>query len=217
VEGSEVSELPAQHHFGDLIADPTISRAWMLCCAILTVHVVLLFVSGATLAHYIASTSAYRVVLFDKKEYFEYTPSMLRVLVEPEHADTCHLKYNEMELLTQRKNVEIIVDEVTELTDEAVKTQSGKVVKYDKLVLAMGSNYWGTQQFACSGQEAAFHTDFISLSSVSSFSSRSHQAGRAQCEFVESFASDSLRAQQDRSRHKNHDLWSRSSGSRIRS
>ena len=75
------------------------------------------------------------VTLIDTKDYFEFTPSVLRTLIESEHAgkiEVCHQKY----LL----RAFVVRDEVISITEHDVKTTSKKL-PYDYLIIATGSRY----------------------------------------------------------------------------
>jgi NADH dehydrogenase FAD-containing subunit len=98
--------------------------------------------AGVTLAHYLETTTQFQVVLFDRKEYFEFTPSMLRNMVEPSHWKRTSVRYADMPML-QSPRIRLVLEEVVTLTDKAVQAKSGEWCKYDKLVLAMGSDYYG--------------------------------------------------------------------------
>lgn len=100
--------------------------------------------AGVTLAHYLESSTAYHIILIEKRDYFEYTPSMLRVMREPEHMAISHLRYADLRLL-QRPRVTIVQDEVVAVREGAVVTKSGNTIAYNKLVLAMGSDYPGQE------------------------------------------------------------------------
>lgn len=67
---------------------------------------------------------------------------MLRVMREPEHMAVSHLRYDDLRML-QRPRVTIVQDEVVAVRQGAVVTKSGDTIAYDKLVLAMGSDYPG--------------------------------------------------------------------------
>lgn len=93
-----------------------------------------------TLASYLQDRTSYRIILIEKKKYFEYTPSMLHVLVNPSHMSVTHLPYTQAELLDKNR-VTIIHEEVVQITDQAIATKQGSKFNYDKLVLAMGADY----------------------------------------------------------------------------
>jgi apoptosis-inducing factor 2 len=77
----------------------------------------------------------FSVVLIDTKNYFEYTPSILRTIVEPEHMQKVQIKHKDY-----LKNTKIITNKVKEITKEVVIT-SGTIFKYDYLVICSGSRY----------------------------------------------------------------------------
>ncbi|MDO8656374.1 MAG: FAD-dependent oxidoreductase [Nanoarchaeota archaeon] len=75
------------------------------------------------------------VTLIDTKDYFEFTPSVLRTLVEPEHAakiEVCHQAY--------LSKARVLREEVLSITDTLVKTTEKKIL-YDYLIIATGSRY----------------------------------------------------------------------------
>ena len=95
-----------------------------------------------TLAHYLESSTAYHIVLYTGRDFFEYTPSMLRVLCEPEHMRISHCPYRQMRMLTETR-VELREERVLELAESGVRGHKSGWCAYDKLVLAMGSDYPG--------------------------------------------------------------------------
>lgn len=76
------------------------------------------------------------LTLIDTEDYFEYTPGILRVLVEPEHYKKLHAKHKDY--LPKTK---IIVGHVKKIEDKKVALMDGKKINYDYLVIASGSNY----------------------------------------------------------------------------
>lgn len=101
--------------------------------------------AGLTLAHYLEATTQFDVVLYDRKDYFEFTPSMLRCIVEPAHWQKTAVRYADLPML-QSPRIQLRCEEVVQLTDQAVQGKDGEWCKYDKLVLAMGSDYYGTRR-----------------------------------------------------------------------
>ncbi|MBT3407452.1 FAD-dependent oxidoreductase [Candidatus Woesearchaeota archaeon] len=77
----------------------------------------------------------FNVILIDNKNYFEFTPSVLRVLVHPEHA-------NKIESLHKNylKKAEIIIENVKEIDKEYVYLKNKKI-KFDYLIITSGSQY----------------------------------------------------------------------------
>ena len=102
---------------------------------------------GLSLANYLYTSTKFNVILYDKKEYFEYTPSMLRVIARPSHMSRSHSRYADLPLFDQSdRRVRFVQDEVNQINDNTIRTKSGDVVKFHKLVLAMGSDYFGQNE-----------------------------------------------------------------------
>jgi apoptosis-inducing factor 2 len=75
------------------------------------------------------------VALIDSKDYFEFTPGVLRTIVEPEHVrkiQVLHSRYLRL--------AEVVVGKVKEVSDEFVKV-NGKKIYFDYLVICSGSRY----------------------------------------------------------------------------
>lgn len=75
------------------------------------------------------------VVLFDTKDYFEFTPSILRTLVEPEHAkkiQVCHKTY--------LPNATVYKEPVLRITPKKIITKN-RELSFDYAVVASGSSY----------------------------------------------------------------------------
>ena len=75
------------------------------------------------------------VTLIDAKDYFEFTPGVLRTIVKPEHI-------RKIQVLHSRylKKTEIVVGNVGEVNKKSVKI-GNKKVSFDYLVVASGSKY----------------------------------------------------------------------------
>ena len=76
------------------------------------------------------------VTLIDTEDFFEYTPGILRVLVEPEHYDNLHIKHSEY-----LPKANIIIGKVKGIKSKEVILEDGKKIKYDYLAIASGSSY----------------------------------------------------------------------------
>ena len=85
----------------------------------------------------------FKVTMVDKKEYFEFTPSVLRTLVQPDKVTT--LQVNHKEYL---KDTEILTGEVFDI--DSTKNQvhynpkdknEPETINYDYMVIAAGSSY----------------------------------------------------------------------------
>lgn len=77
----------------------------------------------------------FNTILIDDKEYFEYTPGILRTIVEPQHVNKIQRKHQ-----TYLTNTEFICAEVSSIAPSYV-TCLKKKIPYDYLVLASGSSY----------------------------------------------------------------------------
>lgn len=75
------------------------------------------------------------VTLIDNKDYFEFTPGILRSIVEPEHVKKIQVLHTHY-----LKRSKIIVGNVT-LVDRKFIVVNGKKVKYDYLCICSGSKY----------------------------------------------------------------------------
>ena len=76
------------------------------------------------------------LTLIDAEDFFEYTPGILRTLVEPEHYSKLHVKHSEYLLKTK-----IIVGHVKNIDKNKVILTNGEKINYDYLVIASGSSY----------------------------------------------------------------------------
>ncbi|MBI3334539.1 FAD-dependent oxidoreductase [Candidatus Pacearchaeota archaeon] len=89
--------------------------------------------AGSTIARQLEGI--FSVTLIDTKDYFEFTPGILRTLVEPDHAkhvQVLHRKY--------LKYAKFILGEVTNVTHASVWVEKQKI-PYDYLVICAGSTY----------------------------------------------------------------------------
>ncbi len=91
--------------------------------------------AGSYAAEYLEKDKDFSVALIDTKPYFEFTPGILRTIVEPEHARKIQVLHKDY-----LKRTEIIVGEVKEVGKNFVRV-NGKKVKFDYLVIASGSRY----------------------------------------------------------------------------
>jgi len=97
----------------------------------------LIIIGGGFAGAYIARKleSEFAVTLFDTKDYFEFTPSVLRTLVEPKHLQRIEVPHQ-----AYLHTAMIIRKPVTEVTDNEV-IGGGKEYLFDYLVIASGSRY----------------------------------------------------------------------------
>lgn len=77
----------------------------------------------------------FEVTLIDDKEYFEFTPSVLKVLINPRLSKKIHLMHKDY-----LKKTNLIVGNVTGIQNNFVLVK-GKKVKFDYLVICSGSKY----------------------------------------------------------------------------
>jgi NADH dehydrogenase FAD-containing subunit len=76
--------------------------------------------------------------LVDAKDYFEFTPSILRVLTEPNHLSNIqipHARYLDLRFATVQHESAVAI------TPSAVLLQSGRQLPFEYLVFATGSSY----------------------------------------------------------------------------
>jgi len=76
------------------------------------------------------------VTLIDTKNYFEYTPAILRVIVEPEHIEKIEVLHKDY-----LKNSKFVKGRATSVKDSKVKLKNGETYNYDYLIIAIGSRY----------------------------------------------------------------------------
>lgn len=90
--------------------------------------------AGAKIAKHLENK--FKTILIDTKNYFEFTPGILRTLIEPKHAEkiqTLHKNY--------LKKTTILKDDVTNINEKYVLTKSKNKISFDYLVICPGSNY----------------------------------------------------------------------------
>ena len=78
----------------------------------------------------------FNVILIDDKTYFEFTPGVLRSIVDPKHENKIQSKHK-----NYLKKTEVVYDNITEISKDNVKTKSGKSFDFDYLIIASGSRY----------------------------------------------------------------------------
>ncbi len=75
------------------------------------------------------------VILINKKSYYEYTPSIHKLISNSEYLDKITIPFEKIV-----KQGRIIVDQLTNLTDQYVETKNEKI-PYDYLVISTGVDY----------------------------------------------------------------------------
>ena len=91
--------------------------------------------AGSCIARSLEKVYDIEVTLIDSKEYFEFTPGILRTIVDPTHVkkiQICHKDY--------LKKSKIIIGDVTEISKKEV-TVNKKKIKFDYLAICSGSDY----------------------------------------------------------------------------
>ena len=94
-------------------------------------------VGGGFAGAYIARKleKSFDVTLIDTKNYFEFTPSVLRTLVEPEH-----IRYIQRDHHRYLQQTRVVQDHVREVREHDLKT-SHQTFPFDYLVICSGSRY----------------------------------------------------------------------------
>lgn len=77
----------------------------------------------------------FEVTLIDSKDYFEFTPGILRSIVKPDHLKKIQVIHNHY-----LKKAKVIVECIKEVSKNYVLTDKSKI-KFDYLVIALGSSY----------------------------------------------------------------------------
>lgn len=79
--------------------------------------------------------SKFNVTLIDTKDYFEFTPGILRTIVKPKHLKKIQILHEDY-----LKKTKIVIGKVSEVARSFVKL-NGKKLNFDYLVIATGSRY----------------------------------------------------------------------------
>src|SRR3989344_306649 len=77
----------------------------------------------------------FAVTLIDEKDYFEFTPSIIRTLIEPGYL--FHIQIKHHQYLSQTK---IVIEKVNRLTSQEVHT-ANHIYPFDYLIISSGSGY----------------------------------------------------------------------------
>lgn len=91
---------------------------------------------GALVARELDRRGGFDVTLVDKKNYFEYTPSIHKVIFEGKYLKKITVPYRQF-----LKNTRVVADEVTSVTPKKVSTKGKRRFSFDYLVVAAGIDY----------------------------------------------------------------------------
>jgi len=78
----------------------------------------------------------FNVTLIDSKDYFEFTPGILRTIVEPEHIKKIQILHTHY-----LKKAKVIVGCVKTITSNDVTLENNKKIHFDYLIICSGSSY----------------------------------------------------------------------------
>jgi len=81
----------------------------------------------------------FQVLLIDSKDYFEYTPGMPRVIIQPERAKELIIPYSSSLKDSFYQGV------VSEVHKDHILMENNKMIKFDYLVVATGSRYQSSE------------------------------------------------------------------------
>ncbi len=90
---------------------------------------------GVLVAKKLEKINDVQTVLFDKKPYFEYQPSLHKVVFKPTYLNKIRREYTSF-----LKKTEIIISKVMEVTPQQIST-SKKKINFDILVISTGIDY----------------------------------------------------------------------------
>jgi len=90
---------------------------------------------GALVAKKLEKNDFIDVVLIDKKSYFEYQPSLHKVISDPSHIHKLKIDYK-----NSLRNATIIISEVKEVKSDYVEIKEG-IIDFDILIVSTGADY----------------------------------------------------------------------------
>lgn len=91
---------------------------------------------GCLVAKYFQNDKRFNVTLIDEKNYFEYSPGIIKLITNPNYHDKIKKNYNLF-----LKNVRIIRGIITKITPKTIETKNNKSYNYDFLVISTGIEY----------------------------------------------------------------------------
>jgi len=91
--------------------------------------------AGAKIAK--ALESLYDTTLIDSKDYFEFTPGILRTILNPNHLKKIQVLHTDY-----LKKAAVITDSIKEISEkEVILSKNNQRIKFDFLVITLGSSY----------------------------------------------------------------------------
>lgn len=91
---------------------------------------------GTTVANQLDKHEECESVLIDNTKYFEYTPGLPRLLTSKSDLRDIMVPYSSF-----LENTRVFVDRVTRVTPKKVTTKKGRSLRFDYLVIALGTEY----------------------------------------------------------------------------
>ncbi len=91
--------------------------------------------AGSHIARKLEKVKSFNVILIDRKEYFEFTPSILKAITNPNYLDKIQQKHEKY--LTKSK---FVCGQVAKISKKEVYVNNKKI-PYDYLIIATGSSY----------------------------------------------------------------------------
>ncbi|MBI2628932.1 FAD-dependent oxidoreductase [Candidatus Pacearchaeota archaeon] len=92
--------------------------------------------AGAYIAKKLEKNKDFNVILIDSKNYYEFTPGILRTLVSPKHAKKIQVLHTHY-----LKKAKVVVDCVKKMTEKEIITANKHKLKFDYLFICSGSSY----------------------------------------------------------------------------
>jgi NADH dehydrogenase FAD-containing subunit len=90
---------------------------------------------GAMIAKKLDKRQDVDVILIDKKSYYEYAPSINKLVSDHEYLEKITIPFEKIV-----KQGRLVVDQLTNLTDQSVETRNEKIT-YDYLIVSTGIDY----------------------------------------------------------------------------
>jgi apoptosis-inducing factor 2 len=95
--------------------------------------------AGSAAAKVFERNKSFNVTLIDTKDYFEFTPSILRTIIYPDHLKQIQVKHK-----SYLKNTKTIIAQVIDADLKKIKIKKGnklRYINYDYLLITSGSRY----------------------------------------------------------------------------